>query len=294
MEIRVMEKKRGNKFLYVDSEMRALGKKRAAKLVSLDDPDVEEKAGSWGDLSPVMGTRGIYGFLPNREKSRYLIADRLKPPALPPREDCIDLYGALGVLPFASDGKDYSPNATKPAKPSNPPIIRQTIRTDACPTSMNKAIAVAAGKNAPESLIHLNEGGHYVYTSDFRPQDALSVAYHSDMVPFEMLLQQLRDVKVQGKWLLPTTLSLQLQFYSRPTSPVLRRMLIGGLHVAEEQLGMADVEVLIWDDQTEQLVASGRQTMSMMALPQEMVDAMMKQQGVDRSVLEHGQVLTRL
>lgn len=153
-----------------------------------------------------------------------------------------------------------------------------------------------------EQVVPLNEGGHYIYHSDFRPHDAASVMYSADMVPVEHLLIGLRDIQNTGECYLATSLSLQLQFYSRPSSSVLRRMLIGGAHVSHNDAGIADAEVLLWDDRTEQLVAAGRQTLHQMKVPGFALDALRGRQSKkagagkkkDRVIVNNGGVESRL
>lgn len=294
VEIRFTEKKRGGKYLYTVAEMRLISKKNAVKLASLDDPDVEGKAGVWEKMPLILGTRATFGFLPDAEESRHLLADRLKPPSLPPREQCVDLYNSIGFIRLGSDGKDYSPTSPNPATPSNPPTPQQVLRTGADPVAMRKALALAVSTEAPESVIHLNEGGHYVYTSDFRTHDAISATYMSDMIPVELALQGIRDVMATGKWFLPTSLSIQLQFYSKPSSPIMRRALIGGAHLSEQETGLSDTEVLLWDDRTEQLILSGRQIFHMIAIPGDDVVGLIKEIAAKNAKKEREGVGARL
>lgn len=270
VELRVAEKRRGRQYLYFDGELRVLNQKLANNLASLDDPDVEEKAGPWKQMTTVLGIRGVFGQLPDRDESRHLLADRLKPPTLPPREQCVDLYNSVTYRALGGDEIDYS---VFPVKPANP-TLRQTMRIYGDPVSIRKTIDVALQSHAQETGIPLNDGGHYVFHSDFRPHDAASVMYSSDMIPFEHLALSLKDMETTGECYLGTSLSLQLQFYARPSSSILRRMIIGGAHVSFDKAGLADSEVLLWDDRTEQLVAAGRQTLHMTRFPIAALDSL--------------------
>lgn len=270
--------------MYLDADIRLIAKTNVGSLTSLDDPDVAEATGQWSKMAPILGIRGIFGSLPDRDESRHLLADRLKPPSLPPLEKCIDLYKAIGFTTVCGDGIDYSASASKPVNPT----LRQTVRTFADPASVDKAINHAFGQEAPGSVL-VNDGGHYVFNSDFRTQDAISVTYNADMIPLETLLQGLRDAKLNGDWYLPTTLSVSLQFYSRPSSPILRRILVGAAHISHNDSGVGDVEVVLWDDRTEQLVATGRQTLHMMKAPRAALDALTGKPK-KKSVNENGRV----
>lgn len=245
-EIRVRERKRGGKYVFVEGEMRLR----------------KEEGVEWEAMSSVVSVHAVFGLLPDAKDARHLLPTRFQEPSkigvkrLPPLEECEDLYKALGMVTLSY--LDQGDQAT----------LRNTIRTGVDGHALRDDIARAskaislerADPTSTFNFLDSSELPHWIWMSDGRPNDCHSIAYHSDMYPPNLALLDRADREQNGYWWMPTSLSFHIIFFARTKGVKLRRVLRAGAHVTNGDSGLCDFEILIWSEDGDRLVAASRQS----------------------------------
>ena len=253
--IEIKEKKRGGNYLFLNAELR-LAEEQEEGLLHVTTPGGGN--GTRRAVSQLIMTCSFtLGTLPEAEEGFHMLAPRyLCPPvSLPPPEHCVEPYTQLGA-----EGLFNPPRAEAEYGLAT---MSNTICVGADPAAVRSIILEAERRrDAGElSAMDLSEGPCWVYFSDGRPHDCLSAAFFADMNPCNLVLQNIIDAK--NTFWLPSSLSFQMNFFCKPDSKLLKRVMIAGVKTGKGSTGLADFEIALWDEEGKKLVAISRQAAHM-------------------------------
>lgn len=219
------------------------------------DADVVIKNGN--DTQVFIACHGIFGNLPDLGR-RQIVAQRHRSSAAGPTPDLRSTVDPIRAL-FGT---------RKRLIKEGDPSVNDTAVQLADKARMSSLLS--AGKlNPPEAVFQMSEGVNWVLHPDGRECDIYSVTFFCDGPPANMLAAA--DSRA------PSTLSLAIQYYAKPSGRKLQRTIVAGLAGENGDDGVADVECCIWDESGEHVLCLARQTVHLAKLTGEKLQFRMQQ-----------------
>lgn len=220
--------------------------KRGKNYIFLNgDVTIREKDGS---EKVYVACHGIFGILPEASAPQRLQEKHKRREPVPPLEACADPFPLI-----------FGDRPRLPLKDGDPPLTEATFQLGD-PAKFQQAYRVAQTGDL-DALFELDNGQEWVGHPDGRPVDVFSATFFADGPPLNMLMLSQLEAKESGKAeRAPSTLTLQIQYFAKPSGYKMRRTTAGGLIGEKGADAIGDVESFIWDETGEKMLVLSRQT----------------------------------